>query len=85
MAWVVVFGREGFVSKSELSLSLFWMLLARQVGAVSCARLGELRGHHSQGQGLLRAVPALGAAGLPCPPLLPFQEHKMQDLGTTGW
>lgn len=63
----LVFGREVFVSKSELSLSLFCVLLACQVGTVSCVRLGGLRVHHSQGKdcseqlwgGSLAALPSL--------------------------
>lgn len=75
MAWALVFGREVFVSKSELSLSLFWVFLACQVGTVSCVRLGELRVHHSQGQGQLPAAleRELGCHALP---FSPSQEHK---------
>lgn len=80
----LVFGREVFVSKSELSLSLFWVLLACQVGTVSCVRLGGLRVHHSQGQGLLWA--ALGRElGCPALPCLHLRSTKMQDLGRAGY
>lgn len=57
LAWPLVFGREVIVRISELSLSLFRMCLACQAGIVSGVRLGELRVHHSQGQGVLRAAP----------------------------